>query len=296
MRHLLLLIFMCSVSSLGAQRYEERLSREVVIGDTSQLHEVVLLDYSKFLGTVTYFMADSLRLTLSSTAAEITFPSRYVRLVKIKRPESISVAAPEEGFPLTDLTLIRTALPYDGRQHFKTVMLSYNVYEWNLNDHFQVGMGLAGPLVLLVNQRYRTSLMPWLHIGLSNETISPLILQLFSEELPLLGDVTSLTTIGDETQFFTVGAGLFYNTTSGRGVTRNYRLGGGVQLGPRVHVYGELLAYIDSSEETAVLPTLNVALARRSHRWQFGVLGVVTDFNGSLAAPIPYVGYALSVN
>lgn len=295
MRHLLLLFFLPLVASLGAQRYAQRLGGDVVIGDSSQLHEVVLIDYAKFLGTVTYFMADSLRLKLPSVAEPVVFPASFVRSVSVKYPESDGVPAPRRNLPFTDLTLLRTALPYHGRQQLKTVMLLYNVVEWNLNDHVQLGVGAAGPFVFLFNQRYRTSLTPWLHVGLSNETIVPVFLQIFSESVSFLGDLTTLTTVGSDEQYFSFGAGIFYRAASNRKPTRNYRVGAGTQVSPRVHLYGELLAFIDPFEETGVLPTLNVSVAGKDHRWYFGVLGVVTDFNGSLVAPLPYVGYSASL-
>ncbi|MBB4078496.1 hypothetical protein GGR28_001109 [Lewinella aquimaris] len=208
----------------------------------------------------------------------------------------ISAQTPEDQPPsvaLSDLTYVRTALPYQGKQRLKAVMLLYNTYEWNLDRHFQLGVGVGGPLGILLNQRFRTSLNDWLHIGLSNELILAPQYGSEGDRFPRVGDVTTLLTVGSDQQFFSLGAGLFYASGSDNSSVTNYRIGAGTLVGERTHIYGELLAYLNRWGELGVAPSLNVAIANRRHRWSWGVMTVVIDGESYFGRPIPYISYSL---
>lgn len=211
------------------------------------------------------------------TATELSSPSPA---------DSILMDSPD----LEDLTLLRTALPYEGRRRLKTVMLLYNVVDFNLNRHLQLSVGNAAVLGVAFSQRYRTSVRPWLHLGLSNETLAVPIFD-YETVVGVAGDLTSLLTIGSQEQFVSFGAGMFY--AIGGGIVSNYRVGAATRISPSVHVYGEALAYGGAEDQLTLAPTVNVSLTRRRHRWHFGILSIVLDHDNYLPPPLPYLGYAL---
>ncbi len=204
---------------------------------------------------------------------------------------SVVGPSPADPVPLTDLTLVRTALPYQRDAQLKTVMLFYNTFQWNLNRHLQLSTGLGGPLGFIFGQRYRTSLNEWVHVGVSNELIVVPWILFLDDQLPYAGDLTTMLTIGDDQQFFHLGAGIFY--ANGSESIPNYRVGAGTRLGGETHLYGELVTTTDRFGTVTVLPSLNVSLARRRHRWSFGVFSAyVPDGFGGLP-PLPYLSYSL---
>ncbi len=204
---------------------------------------------------------------------------------------SVVRPSPSDPVPLTDLTMIRTALPFQRGSQLKTVMLVYNTFQWNLNGHLQLSTGLGGPLGVILGQRYRTSLNEWVHVGLSNEVLVIPWLAFIDDQLPFAGDLTTMLTIGDEYQFFHLGAGLYY--TDAGGSVPNYRVGAGARLGGETHLYGELVTTTDPVGTITVLPSLNVSLARRRHRWSFGIFTVyVADQFGEGIPPLPYLSYS----
>ncbi len=294
MRTLFLLSLFLLLSSLSAQAWEARIARDVRIGDTTQLHQLILLDYSKLRGTVIYANADSVRIQLDGLPESVAVPTAQMRHIGvIAAAAAPPVELPERSgmVPFTDLTLLRTALPYQRRMRLKTVMLVYNTLEWNLNRHFQLSAGIAAPVGIIVSQRFRTSLTRWLHVGLSNEIATVPFVLLFDEGLPLVGDLTSMLTIGDDQQFFHVGAGMFYVSQSES--VANYRVGMGTRLGEKTHLYGELLAVKGVDGSLAILPSFSVAVASGRHRWSFGMLTVVVDDSGIVPVPLPYLSYSL---
>ncbi|NJB84689.1 hypothetical protein GGR26_000434 [Lewinella marina] len=273
---------------LAGQDRPGRISARVTIGDTSQVHLLTLVDNSTFFGTVTAVTGDSVRLVSRSFADPLVVP--WERVHRISRYRG-GWGAPSAQLALDDLTLVRTALPFAGRRRFKTVMLMYNALDFNLNPHLQLGVGNAAVLGLTFSQRYRTSLSSWLHLGVSNETLVIPTLSLYSVGVGLAGDLTGLLTVGSSDQFVHFGTGLFY--IAGEGPLANFRLGAGRRISPSVHLSGELLAVGTDAGQLAVLPSLTVGLARRSHRWGFGLATVMHDGETFFPPPIPYLSYAV---
>ena len=64
----------------------------------------------------------------------------------------------------------------------------------------------------------------------------------------------------------------------------------GTQVGRGSHLYLESLVYTESSRFT-LLPSANYSLARRRHRWSFGVVTALMDGNSFGPAPLPYISY-----
>ncbi|WP_116107822.1 hypothetical protein [Lewinella sp. IMCC34191] len=295
MRISLWLFLVISACTLPAQNYEDRINPLVGIGDTSQTHQVILRDYTRLRGTVMSITPDSLYLLMATVPEPVAIPTDELRHLGLYVPEQSlpfrdtrsSVAIRD----LDDLTYLRTALPYSSDRRFKSVMLIYNSIDWSLNDHFQIGTGLAGPLGILFSQRYRTSLNDYLHIGVSNEFLIVPIAAAAGEEFPVVGDLTSMLTVGSASQFFHAGVGMFYG--GGGGSIMNFRVGTGVRVSRRLHLYGEMLGYFDKFDGLGILPSLNVSVAKRRHRWSYGVMGVFLDAESVFAAPIPYISYTV---
>ena len=312
----LLVSFLLLTTALTAQSYLTRIHNRVELGDTSQLHQLILLDYTKLLGLA--LSVDDrevvFRLRASEEVSRIPVSQlRYLgvytprpayqasvrqdsgRVVRFRRPTK-----PTVGFQ--DLTLVRTALPYGSTGRLKVNNVFYASVDWALGENGDLGVGLIGPLGFLFNQRLRFSLGPNFHLGVSNQTFLPILTQ-FGEEVQLFGDVQAMATVGNEYLFFNLGTGIFYQNGTGENSLPFHRFGVGGQLSPRWYLYGELGVLVDdevgrfgneAEAQIAILPTITAALRTRRHRWNFGVLGVVDDFNDAFVAPIPYVGYQLS--
>jgi hypothetical protein len=294
MRIAFFLFFLFSLPHLYGQVWKSRVQPQVNIGDTTQTHQVILLDYSRLLGIVMEIRSDSLTLRVATLPEPLRLPTRQMRYVGLSTAPSRRGRSAPGRAPLGDLTLVRTALPYPSEREFRTVMLLYNSVNWTLNEHFQLGVGLAGPLGILLNQRYRTSVRPWLHLGVSNEIVVAPLIAFGDDRLPFAGDLTGLLTVGTSEQFFTAGAGMFYLSDNPSSPIPNFRAGLGTRLGRPTHLYGELVAYVDERiGEVGLLPSLNLSLARRSHRWSFGIMSYFIDDDFTTPAPIPYVSYAL---
>ena len=297
MRYSLLFILLLVAGSLRAQSYKDRINPEVEIGDSTQVHQVILRDYTRLRGVITDVRSDSIFIRVATIGDTITVPTYQMRHVGLYRPERYTRFANPRGqdnLPdLYDLTFVRTALPYSRKNRFKTVMLVYNVFEWNLNDHFQLGAGLAGPLGFLFTQRYRTSLTPYFHLGFSNQLLMVPLAAIGNSGFPAVGDATTLLTVGEASQFLTLGTGLFYSLEDGGVALHNYRVGMGVRVSRKVHLYGEMLGFKDGLDDFVLLPSLNAAVAGGKHRWSFGLLSVFFDGESNVFVPIPYISYSL---
>jgi len=191
----------------------------------------------------------------------------------------------ETSIGFTDLTYEPTALPYGTKAEVKTINLIYATTEWSLNDHFQIGVGLAGPLGILATQRARWSLSPLIHVGVSNKLLYVPVNQAFGNgRLPLLGDLHGMLTIGTGRRFLNLGTGLLYDNVNGgrgdgSGTAWGHRMGIGAQLSKRWSIYSEALMILSSSgrfrnRSLVLLPTFNAALHVRQHRWNFGIATV----------------------
>ena len=296
MRHILLIVaFLLPLMGWG-QGYLDRINERVEFGDTTQLHQLILIDYSRLLGTARRVEGDTLYFRLSAAVEDSPIPTRELRYLGTMASNGrrvVSAAGP--GF--TDLTYERTALPFQSRIELKTIMLIYTGVEVNLNEHFQIGAGLGGLLGVLLTARVRTSITPRVHVALSNQSLfSPIIGALDGGNAPLVGDVSALLTLGDDKRFLNLGYGYFYNTDRFAEGDRVFlsRMGLGGRVGKKWHLYTEALVSLNRTfRQTELYPSLNAAYANRRHRWKFGVMSVVFDLESFLPPPIPYVGYSL---
>ncbi|WP_116125035.1 hypothetical protein [Lewinella sp. IMCC34183] len=193
-----------------------------------------------------------------------------------------------DGPPPDDLALLRTALPYPARRRAQSTLLLYNVVEWSPNENFQVGVGNALLLGLLTTQRYRTTLSPGVHLGIGNRSVLLPQIDYGAVGVAVAGDAAVLLTLGTPEQFYNLGVGVVY--TVGYATLPAYRVGLGTRLGPRVAAFGELVAVSDADAgQLTLLPSLNVGLAGRRHRWSFGVAAAALS-EGDLY-PFPYLSY-----
>lgn len=301
MRTLLFLFILFASLGASAQPYQSRIHYKVNLGDTTQLHQLILLDYTKLLGTVMDVQSDSIRMRVRSVRDEVMIPTNSLRFIGVfnstvaKEYTSMSPAA------FADLTYERTALPAPSKTQLRVINLIYAVVERNINDNVQLGIGLAGPLGILTTQKLRFQVTPKINVGLSNQFLIPPFSQGFnSNGLLALGDLSGIVTFGDERRFLNLGTGLLYNTDEFGGEAWSYRMAIGGQLSPRWHVYAEALLALErdtddffTSRELTLLPSVNASLAGRRHRWQFGIFTLFFDEDDFFPPPLPYVGYSL---
>ncbi len=295
--YLFLLLVCCC--NLSAQSYRSRIHYKVKLGDTQQLHQLILLDYTKLLGVALEIKDNEILFQLRSSPEVSTIPLSQLRFLGIFTGANGKASALNwtETVGLADLTYERTALPYQTKSQLRVINLLYVVPEFNLNKHLQVGLGLAGPLGVLATARLRFSVLPKVNIGVSNQTLLPPFDQGFQRSIFLIGDIHAMMTIGDEDKFFNLGTGFFYNTDDFVRNAWTHRLAIGGRLSSKWHLYAEMMLVLDrednffSSREVTLLPTVNAALGKRRHRWQFGVMSVFLGSGDVVPFPIPYVGY-----
>ena len=292
------LTLICSLflmaGAVQAQSYTQRINHRVAIGDTSQVHQLILRDYTRLRGTVLEVRRDSIVMQVASVPEAVRVPTFQMRHIGIlPRSERLQAVADGDVPAMDDLTLVRTALPFPRRKRLKTVMLVYNSLEWQLDRHVQLGVGAALPFGLLLNQRYRTSLTPYLHVGVSNETLLVPFLIFGEDGFPAVGDLTTMLTVGSGAQFLHLGYGIFYNLTDGTEPVPNFRVGAGTRISRRVHLYGELVGVLEPDDRFTLLPSLNLARTVRRHRWSFGLATSFVEREFNSGVPVPYVSYSL---
>jgi hypothetical protein len=286
--------------SLAAQSYQSRIHYKVKLGDTRQLHQLILLDYTKLLGVALEIEADKIYFQLRSSTDVSVIPLDQLRFLGVftgTSAKSTLRGGAKQTIRLADLTYERTALPFQTKSQLRVINLIYAVSEWNLNDHIQVGVGLAGPLGVLATAKLRYTVLPDIHVGFSNQTLFPPFSQGFNDGPLILGDAHAMVTVGNDQRFFNFGTGILYNTDRFEGSAWGHRLALGGQVSRKWHLYAETLMVLGRSDagnprDVVLIPSLNAALGVRSHRWQFGLITVYTGFDDIGPLPIPYVGYS----
>jgi hypothetical protein len=297
MRLLLLTYLLCSLGCLSAQSYQSRIHYKVEIGDTSQLHQLILLDYTKLLGTIMEVADDSLRFQLRSSGEVSVIPTRELRYLGIfeasdTKGPGIKANSGPPGF--TDMTYERTALPLHGKGQVRVVNLIYSVAEWNLNKNIQLGAGIGGPLGVLLTQKLRHSITPDFHIGITGQELWVPLVGSFNRRLVLLGDISAVVTLGNERRFANLGTGIIFNTDDRGTPLLAHRFGIGGQVGAKWHIYGEFLMTNPSGRfsDLTFFPGLSASLGNRRHRWKFGIFTVFFDEDSFFPPPLPFVGYS----
>lgn len=300
MRPVIIFLLLSFAAGLSAQAFKSRIHYKVELGDTSQLHQLILIDYTKLLGTAMRIDADSLYFQIRSVAEEAAIPLRELRYLGVfvatdspvgERRQRVKFGSP----PFTDLTYERTALPLKGKGQVRIINLIYGVSEWNLNENVQVGAGIAGPLGVLLTQKLRFSITPDLHVGLTGQELWLPLLFSFDGRTIVAGDVAAIVTVGNDRRFANFGTGILFSTEFNDPPISAHRFGLGGRIGDRWHIYGEFLMTLNDTNRFSQLnlfPSLNAALGIRRHRWQFGVATVFMDENRFFPPPLPYVGYA----
>lgn len=293
MRYLALFSLLFLTATVCSQSYKSRIHYRVTLGDTTQTHQLILMDYSKLLGLAESIEGDTLYFRLHSASASSAVPVNQMRFLGefMGKDQKRALTQTTPGF--TDMTYERTALPFHSKGQFRTIMLLYNVAEFNLNEHLQIGAGIGGPLGILTTQRLRTTLLPEFHVALSHQSLYIPWAEGADNSVLIVGDVTGIFTFGNDRRFLNVGSGLFYNTDFDDGKVWLHRMGVGGRIGSKWHLYSE--AVVSMGEEFSILelyPSLNASYGSRRHRWQFGLMTITISGDNFLSPPIPYVGYA----
>lgn len=301
MRPYFFLAFFFLSGALLSQSFESRIHYKVVLGDTSQLHQIILLDYTKMLGNALEIENDSIYFQLRSAVAPSAIPMSEVRYLGVFN-SSDTPAGRNKLFPgvpdFTDLTYERTALPLHGKGQIRVINLVYAVSEWNLNDNLQVGAGLGGPLGILLTQKLRTSITPDLHIGITGQQLWVPLVFTFDNSQIILGDIAAVLTVGNDRRFVNIGSGLLFNTDADNDESpiTSHRFGIGGQIGEKWHLYGEFLMTVpketDRFSDLNFFPAFSAAYGSKRHRWRFGVFTVFFDEDNFFPPPLPYVGYS----
>ncbi|MFT5999638.1 MAG: hypothetical protein ACI81P_002096 [Neolewinella sp.] len=285
--------------SLVAQSYQSRIHYKVKLGDTRQLHQLILLDYTKLLGVALEIEGDKIYFQLRSAAETSVIPLDQLRFLGVFTGATANsiLRGPQPTIRLADLTYERTALPFQTKSQLRVINLIYVVSEWNLNKHLQLGLGVAGPLGVLATAKLRYTVLPDVHVGLSNQILFPPFSQGFNDGPLVLGDAHAMVTVGSDKRFFNFGTGLLYNTDDFEGSAWAHRVALGGQVSRKWHLYAESLMVLGRSSDgtprdITLLPSINAALGVRSHRWQFGLITVYSGFDDIGPLPVPYVGYS----
>jgi len=263
-----------------------RIGPGVVLGDTTQLHQLILSDFTQLLGVGLDIDGSELVFQLRATTYPNRFPIDEVRFLGLLNAEEESVYTVNPAGPvLSDLTYLRTALPVEGKGRFRNINVTYSIAEFNASSNVQLGIGLLTPVGPLATQRFQFSIGEYFHLGLSNQ-MTLILLDPFEGPF-LVGDLTSNLTIGSADGLLNVGYGIGYDTSFGETLP-TIRFGGGGKLTESWHIYGEL-AIFEAEFETSFWPSISAAYARNRHRWRFGLF---TGFAADLGAPpLPLVGY-----
>lgn len=273
--------------TINAQDNSFRMDPNVTLGDTSQRHLLILLDYSKLIGFAEDIDGGELVFQLYNADNVSRFSLTEVRYLGIygeteKERNAIGSAGPA----LTDFTYTRTALKPEGRGRYRNLNLLYNIAEFNLNDNVQFGTGVLVPFGFLFTQRVRFSAGEFVNFGLSNQASLILIDQF--EGAFVVGDLKAIATYGTNERLLNFGIGILYATTSTETVN-TISLGGGGKIGRNWHLYGEMGIFNDEFGDTVVIPTFSASYAAASHRWRFGIATILVE--ESFVIPLPFLGY-----
>lgn len=257
---------------------------------------MILRDYSRLLGTLVFADDDIMLFQLPESLDPSQIPTEDVRYVGVYVPPRGRRTAGDTPLGLTDMTYERTALPYHGKAQVKTIMLAYSVVEWNLDKHFQVGVGIGGFVGPLFTARYRTTVARNVHVGLSGRILPALLVGGFNTGTPVLGDFGGLATFGNEQRFLNLGTGVMFNTDAFDETSAwANRFGIGAAVSSRWHVYSELLFTQGGDEffsDFNVFPSVNATFSTRGSRWRFGMFTNFLDEDILFVPPLPYVAYS----
>ena len=297
MRILIFLTFLLTGVGLSAQTIRGRIHYQVKLGDTTQQHQLILLDYSKVIGNAERLRNDTLIFRPHAAVEASAIPAGEIRYLGVfdSKEERIRRSQEKPGF--TDLTYERTALPFQSKGKLKIINGVYVATEFNLNKNVQLGVGVA-PLGIIATQRIRHSFTPKIHVALSNQTAYFPFFGAFDRNGAgvTLGDLTAIVTFGDERSFVNLGSGIFYNNNTREQPVYLQRAAIGQQLGKYWHGYIEAVLVMEDGErfrQMELLPGFTAAYGKNRHRWKFGVLTVVFDNTNFFPVPLPFLGYSL---
>lgn len=286
---LFLVLLTFSLIEINAQENSFRINPDVTLGDTSQAHLLILLDYSKLVGNAEDIDGSELLFKLHGADEISRFSLTEVRYLGIygekeRERESFSVAGPA----FTDLSYLRTALPSEGKGRLRILNVLYGVAEFNLNEYIQLGAGLLLPVGPLLTQRARFSVGKYLHFGVANQ-LSIIVIDPFEGPF-IVGDARAIVTYGTNERLLNFGYGRFYNTSAFTvDRTTTISLGGGGKIGRNWHAYGEMSIFRDDFGTTTVIPTFSASNGKSRHRWRFGIATVVVE--DGFIIPLPFIGY-----
>ncbi len=299
-RRLLFAVFLSLLACdhIAAQSGEFRIGPGLVYGDTTELHQLVLNNYSRFVGTATGLRDNELYFKIRGANDTTTFlitEVRYVGLLGSSTRTGLPAAASYQNITyddrydmtFTDPTYLRTAFLNSGKGQLRIVNAIYSVAEINANKNIQLGGGILLPLGFLFTQRLSFQVAGPVHIGVSNQMFLPI---LTFGGLSLYGDASVNLSIGSEARFLSIGRGLLYDTQFG-GSAESYTLSLGGALSPSIQMYSEIMLVESAFRSTNLLPSLSIAITNRRHRWRAGIFRIIEP--GIELFALPLAGYDL---
>ncbi len=280
---LLILFLLPFCSFLGAQTYS--VSGKLSLDDSTQLHILYLRNGDRLMGQILGFNEKEVRFRMRYATEELVFPADAVEALGYLRESGVANrkesrerldAIDEDGVLLTeDLFYTQTALPQLVRRRYRNTMLLANSIDWQIGDHANIGVGAILPFGLYVPTRFHTELLPNVHLGLNNLFF---LNTLTLNDVPLVGDISAVATLGNHRTYLNVGYGLFYSVASEAPATSGIRLGGGTMVGPRLRLYVDLIYVLDEFQE-GVLPFIGGSYAGRRARVDVAFLPIVAVFD-----------------
>lgn len=294
----LVLSFCCH--SAAAQSDGFRIGPGLVYGDTTELHQLVLANYSRFVGTATGLRDNELYFRIRGADDTTTFLTSNIRYVGLLAGSARAAVLSPAGasfddtvydgrydMTFTDPTYLRTAFLNRGKGQLRIVNAIYSVVEINATKNIQFGGGMLLPLGFLFTQRLGFRVAGPVHIGMSNQMFLPILT--FGSTAPY-GDVSVNLSVGSEARFLSVGRGLLYDTDFDE-TAESYTLSIGGALSPTVQAYSEIMLVETAFGNTNLLPSLSVAFTNRRHRWRVGLFRIIE--RGLDLFALPLAGYEL---
>lgn len=268
-----------------------RMSEDVELGSLKQTHQLILVDYSKFVGRAWEIDGNELVFQINNAEATSRFPLSEIRYLGVYIPKGTGtkknkVLFDPEGPKFSDLSYLRTALPTEGKGRIRVLNITYAIAEFNVNNNIQLGVGLLTPVGPLFTQRLRVPITEYLNVGFSLQS-TLILIDIFSGPY-LAGDGRINLTYGTSERFINFSQGKAYSTLDNDPLVNTTSIGAGGRLGRGWHAYGEI-GIFRGRFETSILPALSASNSSNRHRWRFGVFTVLIP--DGIILPLPFVGY-----
>ncbi|MBK6902960.1 MAG: hypothetical protein IPH04_09150 [Saprospirales bacterium] len=292
----ILALVLCFLPSV----YSQVIKGDLIIGDTSQIHQVTTKRGDVFLGRVTQIQNTEVRFLFNKTI-ELTFQLTDLQEISVvdparvgqkysydgERKEFLKKSQPfhghERGFLLPTGFLLKK-----GVKEYRNVGFIYSSFDYGLTDNLNVGAGAIPLLAANLFQfklRAGTSLGEMVHLSLNANAYLGFAIEAGATTA---ASATGALTVGRPERNLTAGGG--YGFGFGGSLEEGVfigNVGGSYQVDRNWRILGEVL--ISINQPGLFLFTGGANWITGNHRLEFGIGAVRVDFN---AIPYPFLGYA----